>query len=321
MSLESRMQKLQSQFDQRQAEKEEARKGGGGSSIMSLSFGDNKAFILPPMSDVADFNYEVYLHFGFVDVNGNNAVYLCSKAKHGSCPICDHADSLKQTDQKKYDDIKAKKFFIYNVLDENWQHKVLCAKPSQQEAIDAEILATYKMEKVDVSSLANGRQLYLNRTKSQPWCIARTINQPVSFTPEQQQTIIAGLVDLSTYYDDYTPQQLQLVLQGGDPNLERVAKAQQKAAGQTPGENISQGTAPQTAAPLTQSAPNQVVSPASVAPTTSIPNTVPQQPVATTPNMTPAAQPSPVGTAPAQSANITPQGELSADEILKQLNG
>lgn len=312
MSSEQLMARLQSKLDEKQAAQEAARQGGGNgdyTGVMTLKFGDQNVFILPPFAQGHDLNHEVWLHFGFTDAQGNNAVYQCSKGKHGSCPICDSIAHLKDSQNKaekdQYQSMCAKKFYIYNVLNDKAENKILCAKSSQQEAIDAEILATFKIDKTDVTSLTNGRWLQVSRLRVQPWCRVRTLNQPYVLTPEQQAVVCSKMKDLRSYYRDYTPAELAKVLRG---------------------EPVDQ---PQSATPQPATAPSPTVAPQPVA--------APQPTAVPTPTPTPAAAPAPqVATAPspfaeplvapaaAQTAQtpVQPaaQAPMSAQEILARLN-
>lgn len=316
MSTEQLMSRLADQQKQKAAQQEAARNGTGNADytgVLSLKFGDQNVFILPPFAQGQDLHLAVWLHFGFTDAQGNNVVYQCSKGKHGSCPICDSVAHLKDSKNKQeldqYQSICAKKFYIYNVLDGQGQNKILCAKSSQQDAIDAEIIATYNIDKTDITNMNGGRWLMVSRLKSQPWCRVRTLPQPYVLTAEQQAGVRAKMKDLSTYYKDYTPAELTNILRGG-----QAAAAPVQAAAPAPVAQVAPQPAPVAMAPQ----PVQVA-PAPQAYAAPAPQTFPT-PVASAP----APMPMPVSSAPTPVVNHAPvavnAGAMTAQEILAKLN-
>lgn len=304
--------KLQQQFDQRQQERSSF---GDKTEFLSLKFGDNRIFVLPPLSQDHDLNVEVWLHWGLVDGKGRPFPVKCSKGEHGHCPICDQVDQLiGEGNQKRAEELKAQKFYLYNALNDQYENKILSTKPSQQKAIDAEVIAAFKVESVDVTDLSNGRQLYINRTKSDPWCTARTVPSPVGFDDQTQEVIRSKMVDLTSVYESYTPDQIVKILNGENPNPEQQPQTQQAVTGVRP-TTVQPTTAPQ---PQTQQV-STGVKPNGVAPkVTSV------TPRTTTSTPQPKPAPTPVAAVPRTSNSPKSSGgspsEMSVEEIMAKLN-
>lgn len=317
MSSEQLMSRLQSQLESRAAAQEAARNGGGDyTGYLSIKFGDQNVFILPPYDATSDLNYEVWVHFGLKDHKGEEGVYKCSKAKHQTCPVCDAIEPLKNATTKEqkdaYESLRAKRQYIYNVLDQTGNNKVLCAKPSQQSNIDAEILATFKVDKTDITNMSNGRWLMITRLKEQPWCRVRTLSQPYALNADQQTAVRAKMRDLKTYYRDYTPVELTKLLKG-----EAIDPPAATTQGAAPAPAAAPGGFPQPA----------VQAQTYAQPAVAAPSTFPTP--AATAYSTPVSAPMPTTVLPQAAFNpapppamVAPQASapMSAAEILAKLN-
>lgn len=192
------------------------------SNFWSLKYGESKLVILPPIDDNSEINEPLYVHYGLFDSNGKNRAYKCSKNKFGKCPICERANVLLKGNNKAAVDegnsLSARKVVLYNVLNEDLEHKILTAKASQQAEIDAEILHTYRLDGTDVTDLNSLRFIHVTRTKSDPFCRARVLNKNVDLTEDQKKTVLSSMVNLKEVYVDNSPEELERAMRGENIN-------------------------------------------------------------------------------------------------------
>jgi len=217
---------LNKNFLREQAKHDEERKqaalSGGGGRIVTIPYstnGNNTLLrVLParPETDGIPF-HEITLHYGFIGGDGKNRVYVCSKEKHGACPICDRADWLTANQkQKEAQNIGPQTFFLYNIVDGEGKVKVLRAKKSQHR----EIRATMLREDGDITDLKTGAILEVERVKTDPYC--RVWVKAKGALPD---SIVNGLEleDLTSVYIENTPEELEKVLNGEDVNAAKLS--------------------------------------------------------------------------------------------------
>jgi len=217
---------LNKDFLRDQAKQDEERRqaaiSGGGGKIMTIPYsqnGNNTLIrVLPARSEANGIPFqEITLHYGFIGGDGKNRVYVCSKEKHGSCPICDRAEWLAANQkQKEAQNIGPQTFFLYNVVDGEGKVKVLRAKKSQHR----EIRATMLREDGDITDLNTGAILEVERVKTDPYCRVW-----VKAKGALLDSIKNGLEldDLTAVYLENTPEELEKVLNGEDVNAARLS--------------------------------------------------------------------------------------------------
>jgi hypothetical protein len=192
--------------------------------FMTLKHGDSIFTVLEPKEDLdGQAHYDVWIHFGLVDGEGNNRVYKCSKGAHGSCPICDRvaemADQAAKTGDealaKQANQLKGQKRSLYLVLDEALNLKVLTAKPTQAKQIDIEILNAYKDEGINITQFGQLKSIRLSRLRQDPWASARYLAKSNVVVPDKKiEAIKESMPELSTVYEDFSPEELERMLQG-----------------------------------------------------------------------------------------------------------
>lgn len=213
-------------------ERENKRNGGGKGSndFVSLKYGDAKFMVCPPKDENSNWYHEIGVHFGFTDSQGNNRAYQCVMSKYGECPICDKAKELKSSGRiKEAQDIEAKTFFLFNILhveDEkgekhNFENKVLQAKASQKNTIEAAFYQYIKDEGADAADLYNRRVFRGTRLKADPWYTGRVLNNPADLTDEFIKEKLDNLADLTKAYVENTPEELTKMLNGEDINVKQ----------------------------------------------------------------------------------------------------
>jgi hypothetical protein len=212
----------------------EARKTSGGygdaPKWLTIKFGDTKFMVCPPKDENAPWYHEIAVHYGFQDSTGKNRAYLCSKIKHGKCPICDQAAKLAADGKlDKNNDITAVKGFLFNVLhveDENGKNmnfelKILNAKASQKNEIVSEYTSYNQDEDVDAADLNNRRVFRGSRLKVDPWFTGRILSKQAELPDEVIKQRLANLNDLTKAYVDNAPEELQRLLNGEEINVKK----------------------------------------------------------------------------------------------------
>jgi hypothetical protein len=185
-------------------------------TFAKINFGDNKYFILAPEDNNIAHYYFNRVHFGFSSMDGSEVAFRCTYEQSGDkCPLCEAAFKLRdEGNTEGYNNIKAKPQFIYNVLTESNELKILRANPSQKAAIEAALLSYYDETKKECVDTTNGRFLKIKRMKIAPWCIANPVQTPPAFTPEVIEFAKNNQFDLSKIVKVYTVEELQQVVDG-----------------------------------------------------------------------------------------------------------
>ena len=183
-----------------------------------LPFGDSKMRILPPWAEGMKVNFfEVWVHYGFKDSQGNNRAYQCLKKYGEDCPICTRYEALKDSgDNEKANDIRPVKLYLYNVLDMEGNLRILTAKPTQHQ----EILQETKSHQVDaginITDLDEGGIIKIERLRNKPWARARVVQDRIPLPDDIKKKIVEHIKDLSQVYDKFTTQELKDMLSGKD---------------------------------------------------------------------------------------------------------
>lgn len=187
---------------------------------LTIPYGDTTFMIMPPKDENSDFFVEEYVHHNFKDSKGKKRSYLCSRKRHGKCPICDRVAALtKEGLTKDASAIRGQKTFLYNVRDYNLNKKVAPLKPSQHNEVIQELNAHHADQGIDATDPANGTQIKLSRLKAAPWARARILAKKVELTAERIAEFSTGLADLGKVYIDNTPEELAKMLSGEDINV------------------------------------------------------------------------------------------------------
>jgi len=247
------------------AEKEASRKTKTFEKVdwLKVTYGDTTFSILPPFVEGAHVYAEVYIHHNFLDNNNRKRSYRCSKQLHEICPICDRVAALTAAgNTQQASQMEGKKTFLYNVLDIDLKNRVAGFKPSQHNEVLQELQIFHADELIDLTDLANGRQLKLTRTKTKPYARVRTKSEKVALqlTPEQIEAALKGLKDLSKIYVNNTPAQLTEMLAGKEVNPGVAASRAEESNGTN--NTVSTETAaptPVAAAPAAVAATTETV--------------------------------------------------------------
>ena len=231
-------------------------KGGGstesdGDKInwLKVKDGTMDVRILPPLEG-GDVLRRVDLHFGVV-IDGNLTSVVCTRAKEGTCPICDDVDAhyklgTPQSKKKAYD-MSAKSFFLYNVLTEEGTVALLsvdakCQKeilklqdfhqesgfPDLWDATKGEII-TIKKEKGPKGKMTYAPNIFTVGSTRKTYPI----------TADNAKELIEGMVDLNKPYEKrtFTAAELTTIYYGEEATAE-VPEAPAPATDDVPEESI-----------------------------------------------------------------------------------
>lgn len=247
--------------------------------------GEHKFRVLPPFAPGKLF-HQVDLHWGFTDETGKKKVLRCTKYSHKTCAICDEVDRLKgevelisktvptSEDHKKeldklkaekesrIGDIKKKPTYLWNILTDNGEQKVLQLSWNGHDPLHQKVKFFWEQRKINVTAPNANYGLWCSRTgekaktRYQYEVLEQTVRQLEGLKP---------LVDLTKVYAENTPAELaQIVKQGfvgqpdSDPNdrdfTAEMPSGLGNAAGQTQSQqsNTSQATSTQTTASTQQ---------------------------------------------------------------------
>lgn len=229
---------------------------------LKIAYGDNIFMVLPPINDDSDLFHEVTLHFGFVDSDGNNRVYLCSKVNHKACPICDRYWTIKDKLPDEAKNIKPQKTYLYNVMDLDKKNRVVGLKPSQHKELLLEINTCYQDEELDITDPANGISVKLTRLKADPWARCRRVNKSISLSEEAIEELLKGCKDLTKLYVDNTPEELERMMSGEDINKKtdkEVVETPKKQAKVEDDDDFRDDPPPPKPAPKREAVPRQPI--------------------------------------------------------------
>jgi len=228
---------------------------------MKIPYGDTNLGMLPPFSDDHDLYFEVYLHFGFKDSKDNKRSYRCSRVLHKECPICESAEKMKDSDPKRYSEIKSVKQYLYNVYDTEFANRVAILKPTQHNEVIQELNSYHIDEGVDATDPAEGKLLKLSRMKAQPYARARIAGKVKTLPEGKAAELLAGMTDLTKAYINNTPQDLYKMMQGEDINVkeekssETSVESKETKAETAPSNGTATKSEPAVANTTTQSKP------------------------------------------------------------------
>lgn len=201
----------------------------------SFKNGEHKFRVLPPYAQDKLFE-KVDLHWGFTDINGAKKALKCTAWTHKKCPICDEVEKIKgeiellkndTTSDKKYieeqiaykekrmGEIKRKPTYLWNILTEEGQQKVLQLSWNGHDALWQKVSFFWKQRKINVTDLNNNYLMYCSRTGQN----AKTRYQyEVLEQYIRQVTLSSPLIDLSKVYQDRTPSELKEIVDQGYAN-------------------------------------------------------------------------------------------------------
>lgn len=277
--------------------------------------GEHKFRILPPFAPGKLF-YQVDLHWGFTDENGRKKSLRCTKYSHKVCAICDEVDRLKgevelitktvptspehkaELDKLKTEkearigDIKKKPTYLWNILTENGEQKVLQLSWNGHDPLNQKVKFFWEQRKINVTSPAANYLIWISRTgekaktRYQYEVLEQTVRALESLKP---------LVDLTKVYKESTPQELKAIVdQGyvGAPSEDPNDRSFEAMPAGIPTENQAPAPAPMASTPAPAETP------------------------------APAAQPAPASTpAPTLSAAAASTADEEAERLMKALQG
>jgi hypothetical protein len=144
--------------------------------------GDHYFRVLPPFAPNQLF-YKVDLHWGFTDENGRKKVLKCTKYTHKMCPICDEVEKLTaEVDmmkknpsgfnsneeremligekEKKIGDIKRKPTYLWSIVTNDGQAKVLQLSWNGHDPLWNKIKFLWENEKINVTNPSASHKLW-----------------------------------------------------------------------------------------------------------------------------------------------------------------
>jgi hypothetical protein len=262
-------------------------------SFHSFKNGEHKFRVLPPFEKGRLF-LQVDLHWGFTDENGRKKALRCTKYSHKACPICDEVDRIKgevellkttiptSPDHKReldkqiaekesrIGDIKKKPTYLWNILTENGEQKVLQLSWNGHDPLHQKIKFFWEQKKINVTDPRANYLIWVSRTgekaktRYQYEVLEQTVRQLEGLKP---------LVDLTKVYKESSPAELKAIVSQGfvgmpteDPNdrsfeampaglgeSQAPQSAQQQQTINTPAPQEQVASPAQTSAPQTLS--------------------------------------------------------------------
>lgn len=268
----------------------------------SFKTGQHKFRLLPPYAPGKMYE-QVGLHWGFTDENNKVKALKCTKFSHKSCPICDEVDRLNgQVEmiktgatsypnikaaeeaiadiQKRVSDIKRKPTYLWNIITEGGEQKVLSLSWNGHDPLHTKVKYFWEQKKINVTNPNENHLMFCERSGQA--AKTRYVYEVLDNSTKKLEGL-SPLIDLSKVYRDYTPSELREILEKGfaiapseDPNDRNFA------AEMPSGLNQAQST-PQNSAPSSVAQQNNFPTnpPASstptIQPTASVNDTVAQE--------------------------------------------
>ncbi len=263
----------------------------------SFKNGQHKFRLLPPYAPGKMFE-QVGLHWGYTDENNRVKALKCTKFSHKFCPICDEVEkmngqiemiktgataypNIKEAEEaigvilKRASDIKRKPTYLWNILTENGEQKVLSLSWNGHDPLYNKVKLFWEQKKINVTNPNENYLLFCERSGQ----AAKTrYTYEVLDNTTRKLEGVSSLTDLSKVYRDYTPSELQLIVDQGhasnpteDPNDRNFAANMPSGMNQT----TTQSTVAQTTVVAQQFATTPP--PAAPVPTESVNDTVAQE--------------------------------------------
>lgn len=185
-------------------------------SLWTLKKGEHKVLVLPPLTDDSPLYLKIQVCYGYVDSKNQKRAYRSSMDKHGRCPLVDNYKRVKESgDTEAAQAIQPKTFYLYNVMDANKATKVLMANTTQHKEILAE-MQNAGQDGVELDTAEGARFIKVNRLAVTPWARARMEGKSAGITQEEFDKALAEAVELDEAFVDYSPEDLERMLQGED---------------------------------------------------------------------------------------------------------
>lgn len=175
---------------------------------------------LPPWpgSTKGEIFYRLKVHF-VKDDNGGTKAFKCSKEKHGQCPLCDSAYALMaDVETKKLgQDMSAKAKVLYNAVSlETKEEGIL----SFGNSVDTHVLYELNLDIMAGNDPTNyDSALSVMIDKNEDWKKTKArADSSKRLNISSLKNNYPNLAKLDQVYEDYTPEELKMVLNGNyDP--------------------------------------------------------------------------------------------------------
>lgn len=244
--------------------------------------GDHKFRILPPFAKGKLF-VQVDLHWGFTDENGKKKALKCTKWTHKNCAICDEVDKLKsevellkatptptQADkeantaliedkEKRISDIRKKPTYLWNILTENGEQKVLQLSWNGHDPLHQKVKFFWEQRKINVTDPVHNYLMFCSRTG---------LNAKTRYSYEvlEQNVLklenLKPLIDLDKVYKETTPAELKAIVEQGfvglpetDPNDRNFSADLPSGLGNAEAPSQGSNSTQATSTPTTESTP------------------------------------------------------------------
>ena len=188
-------------------------------------------FLPPWMGNTTGENfYKLRVHF-MKDDNGGTKAYKCSKEKHGSCPLCDSAYRLANDAETKKlgDGMKAQTKILYNAVSMETKEEGIL---SFGNSVDTHVLYELNLDMMAGKDPTNyDAALMVMIDKNEDWKKNKARGDSANrVNISSLKKNYPNLPKLDQVYEDYTPEELQMVLNGNyDPKNLRTKKPENQA--------------------------------------------------------------------------------------------
>lgn len=202
--------------------------------------GQHKFRLLPPYAPGKMYE-QVGLHWGYTDENGKVKALKCTLYSHKNCPICAEVERLKgeielielgkgtiayttlaeakaakEVIEKRISDIRRKPTYLWNILTENGEQKVLTLSWNGHDPLFNKVKLYWEQKKINVT---NPNENYLIFCERSGQAAKTRYNYEVLDGTTRKLEDVKNLVDLSKVYKDYTPSELQKIVDEGQASL------------------------------------------------------------------------------------------------------
>lgn len=235
----------------------------------SFKTGQHKFRLLPPYAPGKMYE-QIGLHWGFTDENNKVKALKCTKFSHKACPICDEVDrlngqiemiktgataypNLKAAEEaiaeimKRVGDIKRKPTYLWNILTENGEQKVLSLSWNGHDPLHTKVKYFWEQKKINVTNPNENYLMFCERSGQA--AKTRYVYEVLDNSIKKLEGL-SPLIDLSKVYRDYTPTELRDILEKGyaaapteDPNDRDFSAQMPSGLDQKPAEQPQQSAA------------------------------------------------------------------------------